>query len=154
MSYIDFSGLYDFFDEVRKVIHEDGGAWMFAFSHKDLRDEVVRLNQEQLYEYGIKSDGTFVLPDYSPFTIEIKRKKGQRYDHVTLKDTGKFYASFRVVYGKDWFEVLADDESGYDTPLFEIYGDEVMGLTEYNLERIRVLILRYYAEYYARRLFY
>lgn len=45
---------------------------------------------EQMYERGKRADGSD-LPDYSPVTIQIKKAKGQRTDHMTLRDTKAFH---------------------------------------------------------------
>ena len=142
---LDFTSIHKLTDSALRI--SESSAWMFALSKREIQQEIIRMNQEQLYEHGIDSLGK-TLGDYRPLTIEIKRKKGERYDHVTLFDEGDFYASFRVEYGEDWFEVIGNDMAGnYDRPLFEIYGENVMGLTEFNLERMKPLILKYYAQY-------
>lgn len=149
-NYIDLSGYFDILDRAKRLQSSD--AWMFALSQKEVQDEIIRLNTiNQLYEEGIRSDGSPLGP-YQPFTIEIKRQKGQPYDHVTLRDTGEFYASFRVFYDADTFEVTADGDKG-DKNLFDVYGDNVLGLTEFNLERIKQLILQYYAEFIVQRVY-
>lgn len=149
-NYIDLSGYFDIIDRAKRLQSSD--AWMFALSQKEVQDEIIRLNTtNQLYEEGIRSDGSPLGP-YRPFTIEIKRQKGQPYDHVTLRDTGEFYASFRVFYDADTFEVTADGDKG-DKNLFDVYGDNVLGLTEFNLERIKQLILQYYAEFIVQRVY-
>lgn len=147
---LDFTSINQFLFRAQTMSEE--AAWMFSFSQEEIREEVIRLNQEQLYEDGIRSDGSDLGP-YRPFTIEVKRRKGQRYDHVTLHDEGDFYRSFYVEFGEDWFEVMADDHSKYDRPLLEVYGENVLGLTRYNMERLRALLLKYYAEFIRTELF-
>lgn len=147
--YIDYSQILSLC--VNGLTVTEGGAWKFSMSRNDVQNEIIRLNQEQLFEYGIDSNQRS-LGDYRPFTIEVKRKKGQRTDHVTLKDTRHFYASMKVMYTEEDFEVTADDWSRYDRPLFEVYGEDIVGLTPFNLERIKHYIIQYYNEYIATAL--
>ena len=80
---------------------------------------------------GIDSDDNS-LGEYSLRTIAEKIEKGDRHDHVTLKDTGAFYDSFRIEVDKNGFNIIADDVAFYDRPLTEVYGLEILGLTKEN----------------------
>ena len=108
---------------------------------KDFQKFIISLNQnEQLFEKGIDSLGSS-LGDYAASTIEGtanfegKKDKGQRFDHITLLDTGKFYKSFKVKVQSGGFEIIADGNRG-DTNLLEDYGKEVLGLTDENLQLV------------------
>jgi len=153
MAYLDFTGIYSFIDSGLSL--SENGAWKYSLSKSDVQREIIRMNQEQLYEEGEDSKGRW-LGLYRPFTIVKKLKnnnpKGRRVDHVTLYDQGRFYASMKVNYDSDSFEVTADDSSYYDRPLFEIYGEDVVGLNSFNLERLRLYITKYYHEYIAEKL--
>ena len=106
-------------------------AWKFVID-KEVQDEIIRLNTEdQLYEDGIDSLNK-KLGDYQPYTIVIKRRKGQKTSHITLKDTGAFYDSFKVRVTNNGLEIQADDSSRYDKPLTEEFGIDILGLTEDN----------------------
>lgn len=107
-----------------------------AFKEAKLDKYVIRLNQKQLFDKGIDSDGDS-LGVYSPYTITIKEKKRQKTDHITLKDTGEFYKSFTVTIKKDgiYFDadpIKIDDETGERSNLFDDFGKEILGLTEEN----------------------
>jgi len=104
---------------------------------------IINLNTEgeatsQLFEQGIDALGKS-LGDYAGTTIEGtanfkgKREKGQRFDHITLKDTAKFYKSFRMKVANGGFLLIADPNRG-DTNLFNDFGKEVVGLTDENLQ--------------------
>ena len=100
-----------------------------------VQNYIIDLNTEgeqtsQLYNLGIDSEGNN-LGEYSPYTIQFKVEKGQRFDHVTLKDTGDFYETFVVKPNKKGFEIVANPNKDDDN-LFEIYGKEIVGLTEDN----------------------
>ena len=109
---------------------------------KSLMTLIVSLNtQDQLFEKGIRADGTPITPEYTPFTISIKREKGQPTDRVTLKDTGEFYDSF-VAYVDSSADIIINsnplkvDENGLETNLLFKYGEKVEGLTQQNLDII------------------
>jgi len=106
---------------------------------------VINLNTEgeptsQLFELGEDSlgkklKGKNILKDgeYTPFTVGKKKRKGQRTDHPTLKDSGAFYMSFQVIPFKGGFRIEADPIAG-DTNLFDELGKDIVGLNEENLQ--------------------
>lgn len=102
---------------------------------------IVNMNSEdQLYDKGITREGVSIskYAPYRPFTIKIKKQKGQPTSRVTLMDEGDFYNSFYVDVGPDRFEIKASDFKTRD--LMKKYGDEILGLTP---ENVRELIVHY-----------
>jgi len=121
---------------LKKFISLERNAFKIVFDTSEMKDKIIYLNTiEQLYEKGIDSEGLELYPFYAQSTILYKQEKGQRYDHVTLKDTGAFYNSFAVIVGKDYFLIDADPEKE-DTNLLDIYGEDVLGLTEDSKQEI------------------
>ena len=53
------------------------------------------VSEDQMFEQGIGGTGQ-ELGEYSPVTVELKKLKGQRTDHVTGRDTGRMHRSLRV----------------------------------------------------------
>jgi hypothetical protein len=101
------------------------------------------MNQEQMYELGQDSNGELIGGGgYSPITIWIKEKKGQRVDHITLRDTGDFYNSMTVEVSSGEFIIDADADKGGGHNLFDMYGIDILGLNEDNKERLRELLVR------------
>lgn len=93
--------------------------------------EVLRLNvDEQLYK-GVNSMGEKIKPRYSSATVKRKKKKGQPFNRVTLKDEGDFYDGFFVEYGVDEFSLQGDDKK--TRYLIKRYGKEIFGLTDKSL---------------------
>lgn len=114
---------------------------------QEVKDMIIQMNTEdQLEGRGVDSIGR-PLGDYAPYTIIEKKLKGQRYDHVTLKDTGAFYDSWVVTVNRNYIEIDADDKSHYDVPLFQVWGEDVLGLTPENMDILRGVIAEKYAEY-------
>lgn len=103
---------------------------------------IVELNTEgqptsQLFEKGEDAKGKS-LPPYKQTTIEGtssfqgKKQKGQRFDHMTLKDTGAFYDSFFVRPFLKGFRIEADGVKEDGSDLFSRYGEDIAGLNEEN----------------------
>jgi hypothetical protein len=98
---------------------------------------IVELNsEEQLFEQGITRQGVHIsdYAPYSPVTIEIKKEKGQPTNRVTLRDEGDFEQSFFIEYTDTGFEIKASDWKAANLTI--AYGDEIMGLTEENLQEL------------------
>lgn len=113
------------------------------FNNTSIQQDIIFLNQEQMYEKGIDSKGES-LGEYSNFTIGKKIEKGQRYDHVTLKDTGDFYNSMKFKNGKDGFTISANMVKP-DTNLETIFPN-ALGLTDESLQEIKDLVLPRFKE--------
>lgn len=96
--------------------------------------KIVEMNRTQLYDFGINRLGIEIATyaPYAPYTIKVKREKGQPFDRVTLKDTGAFYRSFEVIFDPTGFYITASDAKTQD--LMEKYGSEIFGLTSENLD--------------------
>jgi hypothetical protein len=102
-------------------------------SDKNFQKFIISLNQnDQLFEEGIDSLGVS-LGEYSDFTKVKKKSDGQRFDHITLLDTGKFYKSFTITVSNGGFVMNADPVKD-DSNLFDDFGKEIVGLTQENLQ--------------------
>lgn len=97
------------------------------------QDLIIRLNTEdQLFDKGIDSVGKS-LGTYAEFTIKQKKAKGQPTAHVTLKDTGDFYGTWTVTVRNGTIFIEADGDKD-DKNLMDVYGEEIVGLLESNLQ--------------------
>lgn len=140
-----------FFPEINDMLNraknlDDVKAWLYVLD-RESKDEIIRLNtEEQLFNQGIDA-ASRSLGQYTEFTKKIKRSKGQRIDHVTLKDTGAFYNSFIVIVKTEGLEIFADDASLYDRPLTEVYGIDILGLTDESETKIGLFLLPKYLEF-------
>jgi len=106
-----------------------------TLDNTSIQQDIVDLNRiDQLYEKGITADGVS-LGEYSARTIEGtdlyagKKAKGQRYDHITLNDTGEFYETFAFENENGRFIITANTLKP-DVDLLT-YGN-ILGLTEKN----------------------
>jgi len=102
--------------------------------HEDVIIEMI--TRDQLYEQGVEGRGISIM-EYQPYaarTIKIKKKKGQPYDRVTLRDTGEFYNSLHVEYDDKGFYVTStDDKAKY---LLARYGKTIFRVTNENLNEL------------------
>lgn len=104
---------------------------------ESLAKNIAETNADQLFA-GLRADDTDIEPAYKPFTIAIKKEKGQPTDRVTLKDTGEFHRSIFVKFTKD--TIIIDSDNDLRDKLVEKYGITIFGLTKQNKEAlVRIL---------------
>jgi len=90
----------------------------------------VELNREQLGN-GLRSDGSEILPSYSPYTVQIKKLKGQESRFVTVKDTGAFWAGIRSdVNGLRIIDYSTDPKSDKLKKKYETSKGKLTGLNQ------------------------
>ena len=92
------------------------------------------IREKQLFEKGIDGKGNKLL-EYKPFTVAIKRQKGQPTNRTTLEDTGNFYRGFDLIFtDQDAIGVFSRDKK---TPeLIEKYGEDLFTFTSENIKEI------------------
>lgn len=119
---------------------------------KQYESEIIDLNtEEQLFRLGQLRTGKKIQPGYRPFTVEIKRQRGQPVDRVTLQDTGEFYEGFFIEYSANFFFITSSDPKTQD--LVNRYGSEIFGLSEKSLVEIRIIIHQELLESLRKELF-
>lgn len=108
---------------------------------KGLQDFILNMNKEQLFagENSLGVSLESIGGGYSAFTIEVKKKKGQPTDRVTLKDTGEYYDSYTLDLGSGFFTINSDPIKG-DTNLETEWGDNLEGLQDENLQKLIEII--------------
>lgn len=105
--------------------------------HVEFTDYIIELNtKNQLYDKGIDAKGERI-GSYSAKTKAIKDANGEISAHVTLLDTGKFYESFRVFLQGSDLIISADTIKDTDDLIFK-YGQDILGLNEDSLEKLRL----------------
>jgi len=141
--------IYQYAKRVSKLRSEV--LFRIIFNRNQIKEEIIYLNtQEQLFNKGIDSEGVR-LDDkrgfgYANVTKEIKSKKGQPTDRITLKDTGEFYQSFRVDVKTGVITIDAQAQKD-DTNLLAEWGVDILGLTEQSINRLKPLIIENYKQY-------
>jgi hypothetical protein len=114
-----------------------------VFSRKDVQEFIVFLNTNIQLFRGFDANAQ-LLEDiggsYTAYTIRQKKKKGDPFDRVTLKDTGDFYRSFNVKVFDDEFLIDAYYLKGGED-LRGRWGDDLAGLTELSKEKLNNYVL-------------
>ncbi len=108
-----------------------------------LQAQIIDLNQSQMYDKGIQSDGAS-MGEYAPVTINywkpllaangrgILPGRALITSHITGYDTGETYRSMEVIVGDEGFKIHADDRNDF----FE-REPKGLGLTSESLLQIR-----------------
>lgn len=117
---------YEFSERLKKInVQEE-----FAASLEKNKAVAIQMNQDQLYEKGIKADGT-PTGEYAASTKKRKERKGQKTEFVTGHDTGEMYKDMFLDVRTD--EYVMDSADPIATPHFtKQFGDKVFGLTDEN----------------------
>lgn len=130
-------------------------AFKFAIDRADAKHLIIEMNTiDQLYDKGIDSKGRTLKSiggDYSFVTKDIKSFLNQPFDRVTLKDTGEFYESFNVRVTSTDFTIQADTMKDEDN-LTDRWGDDIIGLTEESLNKLRDFAQERYIAYVWKQL--
>jgi len=109
-----------------------------AFERENLKEYVIKKNQEQLFKLGEDSEDDS-LGEYSAVTVEHKKALGLPYDRITLKETGAFFSTITIILTKTGIEFTAnpikkDEETGEETDLFREFGKDIVGLNKKNTQ--------------------
>lgn len=132
-----FEKLYRFFLSIEKITNK-----LLQEIVREYEAYILKLNtEEQLYRQGINANSENIddYSPYTPFTISLKKKKGQPFDRVTLRDTGDFHESFFLDIDSKSFFFDATDEKAKE--LAEKYGEDIFGLTEDSISILQKEIL-------------
>lgn len=87
------------------------------------------ITNSQMYERGIRPDNSNISPKYTSFTKSLKSKKGQKSNIVTLRDTGDYHRSIKLISKKNEMLIKSNDEKAQK--LRNKYG-KILGLTNEN----------------------
>lgn len=119
---------YKYIERVSKLTHTQ--IMSKAYSENVLA-QMADLNLEQL-DRGVYSDNQDT-PDYSPYTIEIKKAQGKIWQHMTFDDTGETRRSIRYVYRGGKLQVLINDRFN----LLRNYSENIIGLTQTSIADVQ-----------------
>lgn len=103
--------------------------------YKESQD-IVDMNKQQLLS-GFDADGA-PLGEYSPTSIEIRQKKGLQTDHIDLRYSGRFQASFVIERRGNIFDLEALDPKWIDK--LEPRWPDALGLTKANEDKLTELL--------------
>lgn len=132
------------FEKLKKM--DQRKMWLDTLSDDDVQNFILYLIQhEQLFLRGIDGNER-ILGTYSELTEQMNptKKQGEPY---TLLDTGEFFKSMFITPSLDGFVVDGNGKkqgnalvggriSSAIVDLFELHGEDVVGLTEENKEEL------------------
>ena len=98
---------------------------------------IIKMNTEQMHR-GELSTGKEIRPSYAPATIQYKKRKGQPFDRVTLRDTGNFHFSQLKVIAR-YKDFVIDTSLSGSRPygfLMSKYGEDILGLNDKNKKEL------------------
>ena len=87
------------------------------------------VRERQLFEKGIDGKGVRLEP-YSPYTIALKKLKGEVYNRTTLLDTESFYSNMYVTARDGKYYITSSDSKTNE--LKAKYGKHIMVVTDEN----------------------
>ncbi len=137
------------FEELRRLANNVKTLNADFLLHQIFLDEnfqrfILDLNRrEQLFLKGINSLGVSLgeyslttegLSEGQTFTFQGESKSKLAGDSIILFDTGEFYNSFTLKILSDGIEFDADPIKEGGDDLFQIYGVDILGLTESNTQ--------------------
>lgn len=100
---------------------------------KDSEGIITAYNKQQLQDTGENSFGVKLSDiggEYSPFTIEIRKKKGKQTKHIDLFDKGDFQGDFYIDIKSD--SAVIDSKDAKRDELVERWGIELFGVNDEN----------------------
>jgi len=116
-----------FFDDIDNVVFE-------ITREQETQSFLIDSLQDQLFTTG--EDGNKnSLGEYSELTVQIKRRKGQPTDRITLKDTGDFYKTYSIDPFKGGFIIDANGQKS-SIDLLVKYGNDILKPNEETIEII------------------
>jgi len=145
----------DLKETLNKAINLDYDEAFVASVNERVKREIIRLNtEEQLFKRGIDSLGVS-LGIYSDFTIPKKQADNLPFGHVTLFQEGDFYKSFRVFLDSSLNIIIeADGAEKDDKDLRDVYGEDIIGLTDEHLQIIINMIAENIQEFVRQKITY
>ena len=109
------------------------------------KEDIISMNvDDQMFEKGIDSLGK-QIGEYSPYTVKLKKAKGQRYDHVTGRDTGQMHEKATVKFGNEKFEITSYTNTAKE--FTKAFTKDVWGLTPENMKKAANIVENNFAAY-------
>ena len=130
---------------------QEGKIFKLVLDNKVIKDLIVRLNtEEQLGRDKTDSLGAH-LGTYSFATEQISKGKKKQGEFIDLKDTGEFWASWKVKVLQKFISIDANPIKEGNN-LFDDYGEEILGLTDENLQILIDETKGLFIDYYRQNL--
>ena len=132
---------------------QDDKTFQLVLDNRLIKELIIFLNTDE--QFGVEHVDSLGqklfnnLTDRSTYSLfDPKGRGGQPY---TLNDTGEFWESFRVAVRAGDIVIDADPFKDDDN-LFDIYGQDIVGLTDANLQVLINESLEKYIQWYERNI--
>ena len=126
----------------RRLLLSESLVWVNAFD-SNLKLKILEwIRDDQLTQRGVDSDGD-IIGFYSLTTSFINPRKSFN-THFTLNDTGDFYRSMFVKVFIDRILIDANSNSFSEMTQQEWFTDKILGLTDGNIELLRIEVKESY----------
>lgn len=130
------------FKDIQKNINK-----FIAKSVNDNANVIIdNIVEDQMYDKGEDGLGRS-LGEYSNFTKEFKTTiagqlgRDTKVDHITLRDTGAFHESINIKQTSKGIEIISDPIKDDGTNLLDEFGEEILFLSDDNLDAFIQTIL-------------
>lgn len=122
-------------------------AWIELWT-PELKSKLIRewIQQDQLTRRGVDKFGR-VIGFYSIATEEMTFGRKKAGDHYTLEDTSAFYRSMFIIVLANEILIEADSQKMEDKDWWK---DEILELTDENLEKLVAIARAKYTDYIRR----
>jgi hypothetical protein len=128
----------------RRLLLSESLVWVNTFD-SNLKLKILDwIRDDQLTQRGVDSDGD-IIGLYSLTTSFINPRKSFN-THFTLNDTGDFYRSMFVKVFLDRILIDANSNSFSEMTQQEWFTDKILGLTDGNIELLRIEVKKGYTE--------
>jgi hypothetical protein len=114
-------------------------AWYEVMDPDTIRQILNLIQKDQLMDQGIDATGE-VIGYYSWTTHRLTNGRKEFNTHYTLYDTGEFFRQMFVVVLRDAFVVDSDGADKGEDNLFEKYGEDIVGLTDGNMDKLKEVL--------------
>jgi len=142
--------LYKYADNLQK--YKKANVFKDVLDNKFIKDLIVHLNtDEQLGKQRVNSLGAR-LGFYSEATQIITKGRKKMGEPFNLNDTGDFWDSWKVTVKDKLIEIDANGNKDGKN-LFDLYGVDILGLNDDNLQILINEVTKFYIQYYRKYLF-
>lgn len=140
------TALYELCQRIKLL--KDVDLWLNSFDARTFEQIKDFIKNDQLKERGIDATGQ-VIGTYSENTERMNPQK-KAGSHYTLDDTGEFLQSLTIHVFQNYILIDANGDKG-EVNLFDEFGDDIIGLTDENIQKLKVLLIENGLKY-ARKL--
>jgi len=142
------TALYEYAVRLIAFKGKENTVFRLALDNRTIKDLIVFLNtKKQLGQDHVDSLGRELfnrINDRTTYSLFDRKKRGGK--PYELKDTGKYWASYKARVGNGFIVIDADPTED----LTEMFGEEIEGLTDESLQELILQAHEYFVQWYTR----